>query len=32
MIPVETIPRSREEGMKENGRGGALMYNIFDTL
>jgi hypothetical protein len=32
MIPVETIPEWREEGMKENGGGGEFKYDIFDIL
>jgi hypothetical protein len=32
MIPVETIPRMREEGIKENSGEGEFKYDIFDTL
>jgi hypothetical protein len=32
MIPVETIPGNRGWGDKENGRGGKVKYDIFDTL
>jgi hypothetical protein len=28
MIPVETAPGSGQEGVKENDRGGELMYDI----
>jgi hypothetical protein len=32
MMPVETVPGIRGEGMKESIRGGELKYDIFDTL
>jgi hypothetical protein len=32
MISVETIPGMRRGGIKENGRGDELKYDIFDTL
>jgi hypothetical protein len=34
MVSVETTPGTGVEGreMKENGRRGDFMYNIFDTL
>jgi hypothetical protein len=32
MIPVETVPGIRGEGMKESSRGGKFKYDIFDTL
>jgi hypothetical protein len=32
MIPVETIPGMRGDGIKENGGGGKFKYNIFDIL
>jgi hypothetical protein len=32
MIPVETVPGIKGEGMKENSGGGEFKYDIFDTL
>jgi hypothetical protein len=32
MIPVEAISEIRGGRIKENGRGGEFMYDIFDTL
>jgi hypothetical protein len=32
MIPIETIPGIREEGIKESGGGCKFKYDIFDTL
>jgi hypothetical protein len=32
MIPVETMPGTGGEGMKENGGWGELKYHIFDIL
>jgi hypothetical protein len=31
MIPVETTSGTGKEGIKENGRGGRFMYDIYDT-
>jgi hypothetical protein len=32
MIPVETIPRMGEGGIKKHSGGGEIKYDIFDTL
>jgi hypothetical protein len=32
IIPIETIPRKGEMGIKENGGGGEFKYNIFGIL
>jgi hypothetical protein len=32
MVSVETTQGIGEEGMKENGRGGEFMYDIFDIV
>jgi hypothetical protein len=32
MIPVQTVPGIRGEGMKETSGGGELKYDIFDTF
>jgi hypothetical protein len=32
MIPVETVPGIRGEGIKESSRGGDCKYDTFDTL
>jgi hypothetical protein len=32
MIPIKTTPGIRVGGIKENGRGGESMYDIFNIL
>jgi hypothetical protein len=32
MVPVETVPGIRGEGMKDNSRDGEFKYDIFDTV
>jgi hypothetical protein len=32
MIPVETVPGIKGQGMKESSGGGEFKYDIFDTL
>jgi hypothetical protein len=32
MIPVETVPGIRGEGMKESSGGSKFKYDVFDTL
>jgi hypothetical protein len=32
MIPAETVPGFRGEGVKESSRRGIFKYDIFDTL
>jgi hypothetical protein len=32
LMSVETVPGMEEGGIRDNGRGGDLKYDIFDTL